>query len=357
MCCLRVAFFVKFERNALTATEDPVMARRKIWQVLTDGRPVVLTSHVRLDGDGAGSVLALRHALRAHGVDARHIFEQPTPPMFNSMPGMTERCPDPARLPERYHLAVIDCGNWQRIGKVGEALTGRVTTVNIDHHSSNTRFGDLNLVDPTASSVGEMMYDLLREAGAPITQDIAECLFAAIVSDTGQFSHEDTNPNAFTVCGDCVRAGARPDRIVGALFASPSPAQVKLQHLALGTLQFHYGGRIATMDITRAMFDQVKLQPADTEGFAELPISIQGVQASALFKEMPGTDYVKVSMRSRNCGDVCAVAREFGGGGHMHAAGCEIRDTLAEARRAIVQRMELQLEGAPAVESTQQAHD
>jgi len=312
-----------------------------IWDTLTAGPPVVLTSHVRLDGDAAGSVLALWHGLKMRGVEAYAAFQPPVPDTFDFMPGMGDAHSGCDGLPEAYNLAVIDCGRLDRVGELADGFTGKLKVINIDHHATNTCFGDLNWVRADASSCGEMMLPLLRAGGVPLTAEIAECLFAAIVCDTGRFSYEDIHPDAFAVCGECVRAGARPDRIMGLLFALPSPAQVKLQQMALATLRFYCGGRIATMDLTREMFAEAGLQPIDSEGFANLPVSIQGVQASALLREMPGTDIVKVSMRSRNVGDVCAVARHFGGGGHVHAAGCEIAGSLPDVRRAIVERLML----------------
>lgn len=312
---------------------------RTVWQTLSDGVPVVVTTHARLDGDGAGSVLALWHGLKVRGLDARPLFQRPIPSVFGFLPGMGDSCAGAGQLPPAYHLAVLDCGTFERLGDLGQALSGRVRMVNIDHHTGNSQFGDVNWVEPAASSCGEMVTALLAAGGVALTPQIAECILAAIMSDTGQLSHEDTTPEAFAACGECVRAGARPHEVVRRLFCSPSPAQVKLQQLALASLRFYCEGRLATMDISRRMLEATDLQPADTEGFAELPISIQGVEVSALLKEMPGCDYIKVSMRSRQSLDVCAVARAMGGGGHVHAAGCEVRGSLAGARRIVVGRL------------------
>ncbi|MGD2175978.1 MAG: DHH family phosphoesterase [Candidatus Brocadiaceae bacterium] len=316
---------------------------RAIWQRLTDGLPAVVTSHVRLDGDGIGSALAIGHALRRVGVDSRLVLQPPVPSMFDFLPGMDGRPCTSDGLPDRYNLLVVDCGNFERVGELRERLTGRACMINLDHHDSNTFFGDLNYVDKDASSCGEMVRRLFATVGVPITREIADCLFAAVVSDTGQFAHEDTTAAALEVCAECVNAGARPHVLVRKLFMSPSPAQVRLRQLALGTLQFHCDGSVATMQITEDMFEQTRLGPVDTEGFAEIPISIQGVEASALLKEMPGCGYIKVSMRSRAKVDVCEVAGVFGGGGHKHAAGCEIADTLENALHAVVKELQRRL--------------
>ncbi len=324
-----------------------VTVHQDIWRALTDGLPVLITSHVRLDGDGIGSALALCHALKGRGVRCRAVFEPPVPSMFEFLPGVDGNLALPADLPAAYQLVVIDCGALERVGEIAGSLTGAVQTINIDHHDSNAQFGDLNYVDSGASSCGEMIRRLLATAGVPLSPEIADCLFTAIVSDTGQFSHRDTTAEALAVCAECVAAGARPDVLVRRLFFSPSPAQVRLRQLALATLQFHCDGAIATMHVTEDMFGQTDLAPVDTEGFAEIPVSIQGVQASALLKEMPGCDYIKISLRSRGGMDVCAVARCFGGGGHRNAAGCEIADTLDNVQNTVVTELRKHLDTVP----------
>jgi phosphoesterase RecJ-like protein len=314
-----------------------------VWEVLLDGLPVVLTSHVRLDGDGLGSALALRHGLTQLGVQAQVVLQPPLPGLFEFLPGMESVATDAASLPAEYNLAVIDCGNVDRVGEVGAALSAGRRIVSIDHHDSHSGFGDVNYVDPAASSCGEMIYGLLLDGGVRIDGQIADCLYVAILTDTGQFSHGDTTPEALEVCAECLRIGVRPDELVRRIYHSPSPAQVKLQQMALGTLAFSSDGRVATMEVTEDMFRATGLAPIDTEGFAELAVRIRGVEAAALLKEMPGYGYIKVSMRSRDAVDVCAVARVFGGGGHIHAAGCEVAEDLETVRQQVAEQLALHL--------------
>jgi len=318
-------------------------ARKAAWQALTGGLPAVLTSHVRVDGDAVGSVLALWHGLRAAGVGAYVFLEGPVSEMFDFLPGIDERSRSLDGVPETCNVVVVDCGSYGRIGSAAEALLRRGPVINIDHHDGNTMFGDVNYVDPAASSCGEMVYAMLKDAGVPLDRATAECIFAAVLTDTGQFSHQDTTAEAFSVCAACVRAGVDPYKMARRLFLSPSPDQVKLRHLALGTLRLHHGGQIATMEVTEEMFRQTGLGPPDTEGLAEVAISIRGVRAAALLKEMPGAGFVKVSMRSHDDMDVRAVADAFGGGGHRNAAGCEIKGLLEDVREAVVRELSRRL--------------
>jgi len=318
-----------------------------IWDVLTDGLPAVITTHVRPDGDGVGSALALWHALRGEGVEACVALEPPIPSMFDFLPGMDAVIGAPDSLPATYNLVVIDCGTLERVGNLAPALRGRARTINIDHHASNVFFGDLNYVQGDASSCGEMLYGLLLAGEVPLTKPIAECLLTAIVADTGQFSHQDTTPAALQVGAACVEAGARPHVVVRELFCAPTPAQLRLQALAMTTLQFHSDSLIATMQVTEEMFRQTGLAPIDTGGFVEIVISVQGVEVAALLKEMPGCDYIKISMRSRQFVNVADVAHTFGGGGHKHAAGCEIYDTLGTAREAVLAELDRRVRDLP----------
>jgi len=320
--------------------------RGLLWQALTDGTPVVLTAHERADGDSLGSTLALWHALKGAGVAARAFFQRPLPPALEFLPGL-EDCPaEPQDLPATCQLVLLDCGDLRRAGPWAQRLAGMVRTFNIDHHAGNTRFADLNLVDAAASSCGEIVHELIAAAGVPLTRQIAECIFAAIVTDTGRFAFANTTPGCLEVCARCVRAGASPRELGDRLFMSQTKAQFVLRQMTAGTLQLHDEGRIATLVVTRAMFCRTGLGPVHTDRFADMTLSIRGVMAGALLKELPDSEYIKVSMRSRAPVDVRRVAEFFGGGGHARAAGFEIRGGLDNARTAVLERLQMQFDAA-----------
>lgn len=321
---------------------------RSVWQALTEGPPVILASHRHPDGDAVGATLALWHALRDRGVEAQTVLEPPSPPALRFLPGM-ERCciEEPVALAPRYILAVVDCGSFERLGAWTAPPEGCLRVINVDHHRDNDLFGDLILVDPEASSSGELIHRLLKSAGAPLTPAIATCLYAAVAMDTGWFAYENTTPGALEACAECVAAGARPVELSEWLNTSLTRAEFDLHRLAAATLELHCGGRAASLVVTAQMFDSTGLGPTNTEGLADIPLTIQGVMAGALLKELPQDGYIKVSLRSRAPVDVGAVAGCFGGGGHARAAGCEIADSLANARAAVVERLCAALRPAP----------
>jgi len=317
----------------------------QVWRALTDGTPVVITSHQDLDGDGIGASLALWHALRWAGVRCAQIFESPVPAVFEFLSGLDQRAASVDELPDRFHLAVVDCSSLSRIGSLARHM-GRVDRiVNIDHHVSNDLFGHVNYVERDVSSCGELVYRTMEAGGVPITKDIADCVFTAILTDTGRFCHPNSTMQCFEICADLVRAGSRPYELADKIYYSPPPAVVRLQALAMGTLELEDDGRLATMQITERMFRETGTRGADTQGFADIPVFVKGVEVSVLLKELPdasGCRGIKVSLRSRpgdDGVDVCAVAQGFGGGGHRHAAGFELKGPLAEARIAVLERL------------------
>lgn len=331
---------------------DAGSTESRIWEVLTDGTPVVVTSHVRLDGDGIGAALALWHGLRSEGVPAHFRLEPPIPSVFDFLPGLGERLRSFDTLPSRFHLVVVDCGSLTRIGALADYADRAADIVNIDHHRTREDFGDHHFVREKVSSSGELVYRVLEAAGVEITPEIAVPLYVAILTDTGSFSYGNTTRSAFEICARLVEAGASPWRIAERIFYSPPARVVRLKGMAIGTLRLEHDGRIATCQITRETFERTGTRPVDTQGFADIPISVEGVEASALLKELsPEHDphYVKVSLRSRasvDSVDVSEVAESFGGGGHRHAAGCELEGPLETARERVVETLRRRLEAA-----------
>lgn len=314
----------------------------QIWQTLTDGTPVVLTSHQGLDPDGLGSALGLWHVLRQEDVACRQVYPPPLPKAYSFLPGVEEAHYSADSLPERFNLVMIDCGAFSRVADLAEDFRSAEKIINIDHHATNDYFGDLCLVEENASSCGELVHRIIEHAGASVTKKAAECIYAAILSDTGKFTYHNTNAEVFRICHKLVLAGAHPTKMANLIYASPTLPEVRLKAEAVRTLKFHDDGKIGLMRITTDMFHDVGLSPVDCHGFADIPASVRGVEVGVLLKEMPDEDYVDVSMRSRDHVDVCKVAGAFGGGGHRHAAGCEIVADLDEAEEMLVETIRRQ---------------
>jgi phosphoesterase RecJ-like protein len=323
------------------ATRDPRAAVER----LARARSVVITSHSAPDGDALGSELGLA-ALAAHlSVKATIVNRDAHPASLAFLPGVASVLVQPALpepLEERFDLAVLlECPGLDRPGFTG---LDRLPILNIDHHLANARYGEVNYLDEEAPAVGEMVMLMADSAGIPIGPDTATALYTALVTDTGDFRYSNATPRAFAAAERLVRAGAEPHRIADGLWEHVPARVVRLTAAVLSTLELLAGGRLAVVSCDAAMLEAAGAFPEDTENLINVPRSIDGVQVAAMFKAFkPGS--VRVSLRSREKTDVQAVAAAFGGGGHRNAAGCTVPGTLAEARRAVIARVEALMEG------------
>ncbi len=292
----------------------------------------IVTSHVRPDGDSIGSQLALASALEQ--LDKRvEVFDaDPYPPNCRSLPGI-----DRIRVGEAVNgdfdaLIVLECANLERAGVEG---LDAYPSVNIDHHPVNDFFGAVNWVDPGASAVGEMLFLLFAELGTRLTGDIATNLYTAILTDTGSFQFSNTTATTFRVASDLVSAGADPARISQAVLMSQSEARIRLVGRLLDTLDFDPSRKIAWVRLDREMFAETGAARNDTEGLVNYPLSVDGVELCAFFREEAPGEY-RVSLRSQGDHNVGRIASEFGGGGHRNAAGATLEGSFDEVRQRVI---------------------
>ncbi len=293
---------------------------------------VLLTSHAAPDGDALGSELGLAEVARALGIAVTIVNRDPHPAPLGFLPGLETirvEAELPAGFEREFDLAVLlECPGLDR-----PALAGleRLPLLNIDHHLENARYAEVNVVDEDAPAVGEMVLAIAEAAGVAVTESMATNLYAALVTDTGDFRYSNATPRAFTAAARLVTAGARPAQIAEALWEHNPERVVRLTAEVLGTLELLAGGRLAVISCDRAMLEHAGARPEDTENLINIPRGIDGVRVAVFFKALKD-GAVRVSLRSRGDVDVQGVAKAFGGGGHRNAAGCTIAGTVAEAR-------------------------
>jgi phosphoesterase RecJ-like protein len=230
---------------------------------------------------------------------------------------------------------VVDTAN---LGRTGGLLNGRrpgTMVVNVDHHAGNTRFGDVNWVEPEASSTGEMVLRLLRTMGLPISRDVAANLYAAILTDTGGFRYGNTTAASLRAAADLVDAGAVPDAIAQGFSAHRVVGEWRLLGEVLAGMEISGDGRVAWIEVTSAACRKAGVGMEVTEDFIQYPRDLAGVRIAVAFKELSG-DEIRVSFRSSGSLDVAALAARLGGGGHRNAAGCTVRGGLAAAKAAVL---------------------
>jgi phosphoesterase RecJ-like protein len=292
-----------------------------------------LTTHENPDGDALGSLLATKLAFDQLGKDSVMVLhsEAPLPGEYGFMPlaELLRRWPDD--VSERV-LVALDCANESRIGD--DEVLGRVPlTLDIDHHHDNTRFGDVNLIVPDASSTGEVLRDLFRALDVELTPEIAEALYIALVTDTGRFQYTNTTPKAFRLAAELVEAGANVHRIFQGVYESVQFAKVKLLARALDRAQVYEGGRIVISYLLRTDFAEVGAAEPYSEGIIDFLRAVEGADMAVLIREPPRADGPtrRVSLRaSIDELDVSAIARKSGGGGHRQAAGFSSEASIEE---------------------------
>ncbi len=307
---------------------------------------VLITSHVVPDGDAVGSVLGMKLALEHLGKEVRVALSDGVPPSLRFLPGSMGVNTGECGSPWQFDLAlVLDCGALDRVGKCVEAVRACPTTINIDHHATNTQFATINWVDTGAAATCQMVAELVRALGVAYDPDMATCLFTGVSTDTGSFRYSNTTASTFRIAAQLAEAGAEPWEIAQSVYDSkPYSALAALGEAILG-MEFSCGRLIAIMSIRAADMERHGISEGDTEGFIGYARSIEGVEIAAAFREV-GQGLIRVGLRSKERADVARVAGEFGGGGHVRASGCSIQGTIEEARMKLMPRLEQALREA-----------
>jgi len=289
----------------------------QVAQKIITSQRIVITSHLRPDGDSICTSLALYFIGKSLGKKMAIINHDPTPFPFNLFPDM-ENITIGQIPPDEFDLVILlECAN---IGRSGHKYIDDYYKINIDHHHSNDYYGDINWVDPNAAAVGSLVYCLGEELKVKFTPQIANHLYCAIVSDTGSFQFSNTNPQAFKVSYNLTKKGASPILVSERLFSNNSPEKIKLLGLVLSTLQMNEDGKIAMITLFKKHLNMLHLKEIDTEDITTLARSIKGVKIVLFLKEME-EDVFRVSIRSKESVNSAQIAEYFNGGGHMHAAG------------------------------------
>jgi phosphoesterase RecJ-like protein len=229
----------------------------------------------------------------------------------------------------------FDSGNLERSGSGVRHIASHATLVNVDHHPSNSRFGDLNVIDANASAVGQMVFEMLEAFHYPITATIATNLYVALLTDTGGFRHENTTPRALADAARLATLGADPGWIATMVYKMRPETTLKLNGLSLATMRVEMQGRLAWAKVTRRMLREAGAVMAESEGIIDTLNSIAGLELAIMFKEVQ-PDLTKISVRSRGAVDAAAMCALYGGGGHIRAAGAEIQKSMDEAVKSVL---------------------
>ncbi len=297
---------------------------------------ILILTHQAPDGDCIGAGFALYGLLTALGKRARVLCPDEIPARYAFL-----TCAQPAEFTPA-HVCAVDVADPQLLGGL-QACYGDRVDLCIDHHISNTGYAAHTCVNPNASATCEVLYELAAALEVVLTPAIATCIYTGIATDTGCFKYENARARAHEIVSVLKRQFDLPyARINREMFDVKSFGRLKMEHLVTDIMEFYLDGRCTMISITRALLDELHVDPADLDGMAGLPLQVEGVEVGVTIKEK-GPGCYKISMRSANDANVSRICTGMGGGGHIKAAGCAVEGTLEEVKAKVVAAVEQEL--------------
>ncbi len=308
---------------------------QEILTALEDSKTACIVGHIRPDGDCIGSQVGLAVALENAGKEVTVWNDDGCPDKLRVLdPAQRVKKPQSGR--EFDVVIATDCASFERLGQCGEHIQNRKVFINIDHHASNTRYADINWISPREPSTGELVYDLCEWAGWKITKPIANCLFAAVSTDTGSFQYSTTTPETLEVASKLVSAGADLGHLCQEIYQSYPITRVRLLRHVYNKFRLTHDSRTAYFWLKKADYARARADEEESEGLIDHIRAIEGVIVAVMFEEMdPETTRLSIRSKSKavNVGDVAAL---FGGGGHKAAAGARIKGSPLAAQRRVL---------------------
>jgi phosphoesterase RecJ-like protein len=316
----------------------------RILRELRSRERFLVVSHARPDGDAVGSALTMACILEQMGKPVDIVLADPVPVVYRTLPGVEHVQCKRIISAANYDAAIIlECDGTKRTGIAG---LDDLFLINIDHHRTGCTYGAINWIDPDASAVAAMVYDLAIAAGVKVNASMATCLYTALMTDTGSFTYPGTSAETFTLAHALIDLGAKADMVARDVLYSVPAARIHLLGLALSRIRIE--GPLAWTFITQKDLDELSATDEDSEGTVNYLISIVNVEAAAFLREMPGEpQHFRTSLRSKSSIDVSNVASLCGGGGHRNAAGCTLDGPLDQAVALILDRLRHEVEDTP----------
>jgi len=309
---------------------------KNLLQQLKSADKIVVASHISPEGDAIGSALALAMGLEKLGKQVEVICHNGLPKRYAFLPEADRIKRMPSFEPEL--LVLVDCADLERADLPDNLKKGASSVIAIDHHpcksaecevlsAKGRERGWVAWVKPKAAATGEMIFDLLKALKLPMTKEIATCLYAALISDTGVFHFSNTTPRTLRLAASLLEYGIDPQELAYRMMEVRSFAATQLLGRMLSKAKFEQGLGLCWSVLTLKDFAQTRTSDEDTENFVNFLRAVEGTKVAVLFREIEAR-HIKVSLRSKDGTDVSAIARQFGGGGHPAAAGCRVRQPL-----------------------------
>ena len=309
----------------------------EIAKILAEKQNILIYPHINMDGDALGSAAALCKGLRDLGKNCYVLIEDDIPGNLLFLDKGYTTCDQ--NIMDKADISIcVDCGVEKRFPKRAETFRQADITVCIDHHATTQYICDYNYVDSSRAATGELIYDLLCEMGVKIDKEIGEAVFAAITTDTGNFQYSNTSKRSHEIMAALYDAGIDANGISIELYENMRIEKILIENRVLSTLEILADGKAAICYMTEAMLEETGATGDETDGVVQKMRSISGVEIAAFLKEQ-GEGRVKASLRSKRYADVAAIAADFGGGGHIRAAGCTLECGMEEAMTRIKEKI------------------
>lgn len=308
---------------------------KKIFDIIDKSDNICIAGHKAPDGDCIGSVMTLYEFLKPMQKNVTVCLDGSIP--YNYKTFLDEGVLSQAYDGSKYDVVVVfDCSDTDRLGKFRNILDNTKKTICIDHHKTNINFADINIIDFNNSSTGELLYDIMASAGKDreITKKMAEYIYIAIVTDTGKFSYSSTSSNTHKTVAALIEKGVNVSEIDNILFNSKPSNVVKAYIDCISGINLVFDSKLGVASISKKILSDYNVEMGDIDGVVEFIREIKEVEVSCVLKEH--NDNTKVSLRSKNNIDVAEISLLYGGGGHAKAAGFEIKDTLENTKKIII---------------------
>jgi len=307
----------------------------RILDVVRKSKAICVVGHIRPDGDCVGSQLGLALALKNEGKKVYCWNEDSIPQKYKFL-NQVELFQRPKQGMKFDCVIAADCASFERLGRAGKCITYRKTFINVDHHESNTRYGDINWISAREPSTGELIYRLIKVARWPITKPIADCLFTAISTDTGSFQYATTRPGTFHAAAELVTRGANLAKICDEVYQSYPLSRARLLKHVYDRFRLTHDDRIAWFWLKKIDFARTGAESVDSEGLIDHIRAIEPVVVACVFEEIE-PELTRISLRSKSdLVNVNEIAAQFGGGGHPAAAGARIPGKPLSVQRRVI---------------------
>ncbi|PYI50414.1 DHH family phosphoesterase [Paenibacillus flagellatus] len=300
----------------------------------------LIVAHVNPDGDAASSTAAMGWMLEKLGKRYTMINEGKMPDKFGYLWGFDRLLRNDTQRPEERFDCVIsvDCADESRIGTVKELFADGVRLLNIDHHPTNDYFGDVHLIRDDAAATVEILYDLASEWKLALDIEFATAIYTGLLTDTGGFRYSNTTPRVMQIAAELLASGVEGHRLAQQVLERISYSHITVLKQALATLSFAFDRKVSWLTVSSADMRATGATSDDMDGLILYPRNIEGVEVGLLFKQTED-GAVKVSFRSNGTVDVAAIAKSFGGGGHVRASGCTIKGDLSDVVDQVVKEV------------------